>query len=405
MTRDGRVFLPYWATSRDGGEADRPTAGPPQRITAEDGAQAWLFTRFEDVRAVLADSRFSADPGAPGYPCGPGHRGASTSGSLIRLDGARHQRIRRRLAAQFSLARVAEYEPLVAQAAAEAVAGLLAQGPGADFVETVGKPVAVGIAAGLLGIPTQLRAQFTEEVRHLHDPTFPAHLREQADRALVARLAALVAQRRDHPTDDLIGRLAREEPHEPDAPNEPDGPDGPEQTVRDIRLILAASVQTTSSMISLSALSLLRRDPRQRDFLADPEHLAAVVEEALRYWSVVQTGPRRVAREPVHVGDLRLKAGDGAIVSLPAANRDPAAFDGDPETVDLDLRCPRRRHLAFGYGPHQCLGQNFARMVLHGVLKTVITLLPNLRLAADPDSLSFTDHAVIYGVERLPLTW
>ena len=391
MTGEGREFQPYWAGSPE--EGDRPAPGPPCRITAEDGAASWLFTRFEDVRAVLADSRFSADPALPGYPCGPGHRGASTTGSLIRMDGAQHQQIRRRLAAEFSLARIARYEPLVAAVADEAVDGLLAQGPGADFVAAVGKPAAVGVAAGVLGIPRELRGRFTEEVRHLHDPTFPAELRAEADRNLVERLAALFAARRDRPTDDLIGRLAH------------DAPDASDQTVLDVRLILAASVQTTSSMIGLTALSMLRLEPRQRNLLAEPDRLAAVVEEALRYWSVVQTGPRRVAREPVRVGDRLLGAGDGAIVSLPAANRDPEAFDGDVETMDLEMDAPRRRHLAFGYGPHQCLGQNFARTVLHGVLKTVVTRIPNLHLAADPDELRFTDHAVIYGVEHLPVAW
>lgn len=212
----------------------------------------------------------------------------------------------------------------------------------------------------------------------------------------MSRLAALFAERRTHPTDDLIGRLAREEPEVSQASD---------RTVLDVRLILAASVQTTSSMIGLTALSVLRREPQQWYFQSDSDCLAAVVEEALRYWSVVQTGPRRVAREPVQVGGRFLDAGDGVIVSLPAANRDPEAFDGDAEMVGLYTDAPRRRHLAFGYGPHQCLGQNLARTVLHNVLKTLVTRVPDIRLATDPGSLHFTGHAVIYGVERLPVTW
>lgn len=170
MTGDGPAFLPYWATSQEAGA--RLGAGPPCPVTAEDGATAWLITRFEDVRAVLADSRFSADPALPGYPCGPGHRGASTTGSLIRMDGVRHQRIRRRLAAEFSLARIAHYEPLVAAVAEEAVDRLLAQGPGSDLMAEVARPAAIGVAADMLGIPQEFRGRFTDEVRHLHDPAF-----------------------------------------------------------------------------------------------------------------------------------------------------------------------------------------------------------------------------------------
>jgi cytochrome P450 len=382
---------PYWAISGD--EHARPAAGPPCRVRAEDGADAWLFTRFEDVRAVLADPRFSADPARPGYPCGPGHRGASTTGSLIRMDGARHQRLRRRLAAEFSLARIARYEPLVKASAEEAVDRLLGQGPGADFVSAVAKPAAIGVAAGLLGIPAARRERFIEEVRHLHDPGFPAGQRTEADRRLRDHLAALLAERRERPSDDLLGRLAHRDPA------------AAAQTVLDVRLILAAGVQTTSSMIGLTALSILDREPRRRGPLSDPDRLAAVVEEALRYWSVVQTGPRRVAREPVRVGGRSLAAGVGAIVCLPAANRDREAFEGEVETANLDMPAPRRRHLAFGYGPHQCLGQNFARIVLRGVFEVVLARIPDLRLAEPRDTLRFTDHAVIFGLERLRVAW
>ncbi len=104
----------------------------------------------------------------------------------------------------------------------------------------------------------------------------------------------------------------------------------------------------------------------------------------------------------MEIGGASIGAGEGVIVSTLSANWDPAAFK-DP--AELDVERGARHHLAFGFGPHQCLGQNLARMELQIVFDTLFRRIPTLRLAAPAEDLPFKSDAVIYGMHELPVTW
>ncbi len=170
-------------------------------------------------------------------------------------------------------------------------------------------------------------------------------------------------------------------------------------------LLLVAGHETTANMIALGTLALLRH-PGQLAVLRDaddPAVIAGAVEELLRYLNIVHSGRRRVAREDIEIGGQVIKAGDGVVVANDIGNRDPDAFAGDPD--ELDVTRDSRRHIAFGFGVHQCLGQPLARVELQVVYGTLYRRIPTLRLATELSEVPFKHDALVYGVYELPVTW
>jgi len=134
----------------------------------------------------------------------------------------------------------------------------------------------------------------------------------------------------------------------------------------------------------------------------DPGKTPMAVEELLRYFSIADLVTSRVATEDVEVGGVTIRAGDGVVVSQLAADRDPEVF-ADPGALDVERGA--RHHIAFGFGPHQCLGQNLARIELQIVFDTLFRRIPTLRLAAPVDDIAFKTDAGLYGAYELPVTW
>jgi cytochrome P450 len=130
--------------------------------------------------------------------------------------------------------------------------------------------------------------------------------------------------------------------------------------------------------------------------------VAAAVEELLRYLTIAHTGQRRIALEDIEVGGEVIRAGDGIILDLPSANRDPEAF---PEPQQLDLTRSARHHHAFGFGIHQCVGQLLARVELQIVYGTLYRRIPTLQLATEVEQIEFKHDRLAYGVYELPVTW
>jgi cytochrome P450 len=156
-------------------------------------------------------------------------------------------------------------------------------------------------------------------------------------------------------------------------------------------------------MLSLGTTALLL-NPDQRELLrVRPELALNTAEEMLRYWGIVSTDPRRVATADVEIGGQLVREGEGVIVSLVAGNRDPLAFGPDAERVDITRNA--RMQMAFGFGTHQCLGQNLARVEMQVAWPRLFERIPDLRLAVDADTLPFKKNSIVYGLESLPVTW
>ncbi len=155
-------------------------------------------------------------------------------------------------------------------------------------------------------------------------------------------------------------------------------------------------------MISLSTLAFLRNPEQLAMITADPGRTLNAVEEMLRYFTIIDAATARLCVEDIEVGGQLIKAGEGVLALGYSANRDPRAFQNPDE---LDIERGARHHVAFGFGPHQCLGQNLARMELQIVFDTLFRRVPTLRPAMEVDELPFKDDANIYGLHRLPVTW
>jgi cytochrome P450 len=168
--------------------------------------------------------------------------------------------------------------------------------------------------------------------------------------------------------------------------------------------VLIAGHETTANMIGLGVLALLEH-PEQADFLRDtddPKLIASAVEELMRYLSIIQTGQRRIAVEDIEVGGETIRAGEGIILDIAPANWDERQF---PEPGRLDLQREDGPHVGFGYGRHQCVGGQLARMELQIVLHTLLRRIPTLKLAIPLEDVSFKHDALAYGVYELPVTW
>jgi cytochrome P450 len=131
--------------------------------------------------------------------------------------------------------------------------------------------------------------------------------------------------------------------------------------------------------------------------------VANAVEELLRYLSIIQTGQRRIAVEDIEIAGELIRAGEGIIIDLAPANWDAEMFDG-PDRLHL-LRTGAEQNMAFGYGRHQCVGQQLARAELQIVLPTLFRRIPTLRLAVSVDEVPFKHDRLAYGVYELPVTW
>ncbi|HET9874243.1 MAG TPA: cytochrome P450, partial [Mycobacterium sp.] len=161
--------------------------------------------------------------------------------------------------------------------------------------------------------------------------------------------------------------------------------------------------ETTANMLGLGILRLLLEPEQIAVFRGDDE--AAVgnaVEELLRYLSIIHTGQRRVATEDIEIAGQTIRANEGIIIDLAPANWDPTVF---PEPDVLDMSRPARQHMAFGFGPHQCVGQQLARAEMMIVFRTVFRRIPTMKLAVGIDEIPFKHDRLAYGVYELPVTW
>jgi cytochrome P450 len=168
--------------------------------------------------------------------------------------------------------------------------------------------------------------------------------------------------------------------------------------------LLIAGHETTANMIGIGVLALLE-NPEQAALLSktdDPKVIANAVEELMRYLSIIQNGQRRVATDDIEIAGETIRGGEGIIIDLAPANWDAAAY---PEPDRLDLTRDAGQQLGFGYGRHQCVGQQLARAELQIVFHTLVSRIPSLRLAIPFDEIPFKHDRLAYGVYELPVAW
>ncbi|GAA1275111.1 cytochrome P450 [Saccharothrix xinjiangensis] len=369
----------------------RDTA-PVCPVSLRHGQEALLVTRYDDVRAVLRDhERFSSDPSRPGFPqLRPVVDRKAAPGSFLVTDPPEHTRYRKMLTGEFTVRRMNELRPHVERLTRERLDALVAGPRPADLVAGFALPVPSDVICLLLGVPVADQEFFSTRSRaHLNRSLTAEQVKTALDE-LHAYLEDLIRSRRAEPVDDLVGRLVAD----------------PSLTVGEAVgmtvLLLVGGHETTANSIALSALALLRDRAQWEALVADPDLVDDAVEELLRYLSPVHHGVVRAVAGDARVGGCPVRAGEGVIASLFAANRDPAAF---PDPDRLDLRRSAKSHLAFGSGVHQCIGHLVARLEMRVALRALVTTLPGLRLAVPFEEVGFRFDAPIYGLRSLPVTW
>ncbi|MDJ0343592.1 cytochrome P450 [Streptomyces sp. H10-C2] len=369
---------------------------PASRVTLWDGSRPWLVTRHAEARQVLRDERFSADARRDGFPfVSPSVTGLRDSPpSFIRMDPPEHDRQRRMVTQEFMIKRVARLGPRVEMIVAGLLDDLMATGPPADLVESFALPLPSLVICELLGVPYADHDFFQAHSRVLLNQKTPAAEVRASRDELSGYLHDLVVEKAVRPQDDLLSRLLADHTRHDDLTVD--------DTVGMALLLLIAGHETTANMTALSVLDLLEH-PRQWELLcADPGRVPGAVEELLRHQTIVHTGLPRVALEDTEIGGITVRAGEGVLVSLAAANRDERAF---PDPDRLDVQRPGRSHLAFGFGVHQCLGQPLARLELQVALAGIVRRLPGLRIGVPAGDLSFRHTMAVYGLFHLPVVW
>lgn len=372
-------------------------AGGPAKVQLWNGQPCWIFTRFDDVRAVLGDNRFSTVPTEPGFPMLSAARDAvlKEPPTFIRMDPPDHGRLRRMFTKEFMVKRIEAMRPRIEALIAGLYDQMEAKGS-CEMVEEFALPLTSTVISEFLGVPPEDREFFQEQSRLKVlmdvDPEIP----QEASAKLIAYFDALMRRKEadPHVHDDVLSRLVIDQ-------IEP-GHLSHDDAVRHADLLTMAGHETTANQIALGTLNLLRFPDQKDKLLADPGLLKSAVDEMLRYNTIVQFNGPRVALEDVEVKGHLVRKGEGVFALIASANRDPEAFDR-PDEFDV-ARAPDN-HLAFSYGVHQCLGQPLARAELQSVFGTLFQRFPGLRLAVPFDEIHFKGDHFVYGVETLPLTW
>lgn len=365
---------------------------PLTRLVFPDGHRGWLVTGHTLTRAVVSDPRFSSrrelmhNP-MPGPvtteipPAGPG--------MFIGHDAPEHTRYRRLLMGKFTLRRMRQLTERVEEITAAQLDAMERQGPVVDLVRAYAQPIPALLICELLGVPYDEHETFQRHTMALNDHSATAEERGAAMDALGTMLYDLVVAKRAAPTDDVLGDLAA-------------GDELTDEELTNIAvLLLGAGLDTTANMIALGTFALLQHPEQLAAMCSGPEVVDTAVEELLRYLSIAHTGVR-VALEDVELDGRQIKAGESVTLSVMAANRDPAKFT-DPDRLDVRRRATG--HVALGYGIHQCLGQQLARVEMRVALPAVFARFPGLRLAVPAGDVPLRTDSDIYGVERLPVTW
>lgn len=370
------------------------TERPLARISLWGDTHPWLVTRHEDARAVLSDARFSSRNTRPGFPGLQPTPPPPTPGQLFAMDPPDHTRLRRMLIPEFSFRRVEQMRPAIGRLTGELLDGLVKQEQPADLVEHFTLPLPLLVICELLGVPYADRDFIHRQAAAFATVSAGPEAMRAGWGALFGYLQELLAAKSREPGDDLMSKLATERVATGEAT--------PAEAAGLLVQLLIAGHETTASMLSLGVVALLRHPDQLAALRTDEDLVPGAVEELLRYLTVVHIGLRRIATEDVEVGGVTVRAGEGVVIALQAANRDPAVFAG-PDT--LDLTRDAGQHLAFGHGLHHCLGQSLARAELQIALPMLFQRLPGLHLTGPAVEESAFEGRAIHGVRELPVAW
>ncbi|MFJ7911788.1 cytochrome P450 [Kitasatospora sp. NPDC096204] len=361
------------------------------------GKPTWLVSTYESMKKILGDSRVSANLKLPGYPLQvpvPEEMLQAVPLTFLSMDQPEHTVQRRLLAPEFSLRQIRALRPRIQQIVDARIDAMLAEGGPLDLVAALALPVPSLVICELLGVPYEDHPRFEHWAGQIMNHDISDAERGLAHYELDQYVDQLVTNKETTPGDDMISRLIAANRAEPSVEHA--------DIVSMARLMLVTGHETTANMIALGTLALLEHPDQLAAVKADSTLLPKAVEELLRFFSISDAGTARVALEDIEIDGVVIKAGEGILPLNNSANHDESVF---PDADTLDIRREARSHLAFGYGIHQCIGQNLARIELEMVYETLFRRIPGLRLTVPMSELKFKDDAIVYGMYELPVTW
>ncbi|AIG79004.1 Hypothetical protein AJAP_30910 [Amycolatopsis japonica] len=370
---------------------------PMSRVVFPSGCEGWLVTRYEDVRLIFSDTRFSRNLLAPGAPCliEPGDFSTGEH-SILNMDPPDHTRLRKLTAQAFTVRRIAGLRPRIQQIADTLLRAMAEHGPPVDLVEMFAFPLPTAVMCEILGVPYEGRERFRQWSRVIVTPMAysPADV-AQARRDGADDMAALVAVKRETPGEDLLSVLvhARDE----------DGDRLTEAELIDLATqLLLAGHETTVSLIATGIVLLAGHPDQLAALRSDPSLTEGAVEEIMRFDGPADASLLRVALEDVELSAGPVRRGEAVLAHTGAANRDEAAFPGASR---FDIRRRNAPQLGFGHGLHFCLGAALARLEGEIAFRTLLDGLPGLDLAVPASAIAWRPPLSIRGPEAVPVTW
>ena len=379
--------------------------GPLCYVNDFGGTGAWVVTTYEDAIAILKDPRFIRDS----HKVAPSEDGQHSIGdvaSLLKLrtwrrdmgtaDPPDHTRLRHLASKAFTPHMIERLRPRIQHITDELLDAVQQQGQ-MDLINDFAFPLPITVIGELLGIPVEDRKQFrawTDAMLAISEESQQVAANVSAVRSFVSYIKTLLSEKRGHPGSDLTSGLVQAEENG-DALDEG-------ELISTIFLLIVAGHVTTVNLIGIGMLALLEHPEQMHLLQQDLSLIPSAIEELLRYTAPVSLAAPRWASEDVVMHDKLIRKGEMVFVSLVAANTDPQHFH-DPELLDITRH--ENQHLAFGKGIHYCLGAPLARLEGQIAFSTLLQRLPHLRLAVDPEQVTWAQSPILRNLMSLPVTF
>ncbi|MEV6650762.1 cytochrome P450 [Streptomyces sp. NPDC051219] len=363
-------------------------------VSLATGDPAFMVSRYEDVKAVLSDPRLSREelfrPGASRAQVG-----IPDPDSILNLDPPRQTKLRQMVTREFSPRRVEGMRPYIQRLVDELLDDMGKREGEVDLNDAFFQPLALRIICELLGVPFEDHHRFGEWCDHFMSLTkYTPQEIGKANADMRGYFVDLVAAKRQNPGEDLLSALVRKHDEE--------------ERLTEAELVslgvvlLLAGHDTTVTVLGGSVVTLLRHPDQLEKLRADPSLYAGAIEELVRLNEPGDGSFVRIATSDVEIGGRTIPAGGAVIASISSANRDSRVFD-DPD--GFHPQRPENPHIAFGHGPHFCIGSQLARAELEIGLRSLFERFPTLQLTVAPQELRWKDYAALGGWERVPVTW
>ncbi len=352
--------------------------GPVRPVTLPRGLQAWVVTRYADVRAALADGRFIGG-------------GESLIGHMLNSDPPDHERLRRLVNKAFTARRIEQLRPRIEEIAAGLLADIGAKAD-VDLLDAFAFPLPITVICELLGVPAEDRDDFRTWSNVLISGGVEPGVVQQAAVDMAGYLSNMIATKRAEPGDDMMSALV----------TVADAGDrlSHDELIAMAFLLLVAGHETTVNLIANGVLALIDNPDQFAALRADRALLPGAIEEFLRFESPVKNATLRYTIEPTDIGGVVVPAGEFIVLALGSANRDPGRY-ADPDS--LDIRRDTGGHMAFGHGIHYCLGAPLARLEAEIAFNGLLDAYDRIELAVPVEDLRWRPGVIIRGLERFPV--